>query len=384
MLAVVVQRPRVCRSRRRWGTLALLALCAAAGCQDILGGSRGSAPELIWRTVHEPRFGPADHPPATDGARVYATPGGMVAYDAATGRIVWTRGLTYTIPRNVLVRDGRVLAAEGVAFALDAATGADVWRFDHDGHSAFSESAADEHAFYIGTDTHRVYALDQSNGSVFWSTDIGPGWQFKGIVTGLSVSGDTVYASAEQFNAENGYISTGWIFGLNRATGAVIWSFRNGNGTDWRTVFGSPTIAGRLLLASDLRGGSFFAVDRFSGHEVWRVEGPPDKFGPNQAPMVIGTAAYVASADNFVYAVDVQTGKIIWKTKTPASNQGFAVCGDRIFVTWLGLSVLDRRTGRTLYQQDEEATEYPTSGFAVHGDRVFVLGNRAAYAYRCR
>jgi outer membrane protein assembly factor BamB len=85
-----------------------------------------------------------------------------------------------------------------------------------------------------------------------------------------------------------------------------------------------------------------------------------------------------------VYAVELETGRVLWKTKTRASNHSFAVCGDRIFVNWLGLSVLDRRTGRTLYQSDEEATEYPTSGFAVDGSRVFVLGNRAAYAYRCR
>lgn len=362
----------------------VVAFVLAAGCQDIVGGSRGNAPDLLWRTAHEPRFGPADHPPATDGSRVYATPGGMVAYDAGTGAIVWKRSLTYTIPRNVLVREGRVLAAEGVAFALDAETGEEIWRFDQESHSGFSESAADAHAFYIGTETHRVYALDQRTGAVLWSTDVGPDWKFTGIVTGLSVSGDTVYASAEQYNTENGYISTGWIFGLDRGTGQLLWNYRNGDGTDWRTVFGSPTVAGRLLLASDLRGGSFFAVDRFTGKEVWRVTGPLDKIGPNHAPVVVGTTAYVASADNFVYAVEIETGRIVWKTRTPASNHSIGVCGDRIFVTWLGLSVLDRRSGRTLYQSDEEATEYPTSGFAVHEDRVFVLGNRAAYAYRCR
>lgn len=81
--------------------------------------------------------------------------------------------------------------------------------------------------------------------------------------------------------------------------------------------------------------------------------------------------------------MDLATGQTRWKTRTPASNYGFAVCGNRIFVSWPGLSVLDRNTGRVLYQADEEATEYPTSGLVAHGNRVFMLGNTAAYGYRC-
>ena len=381
---MVMPYPRSCRVPRRLLLLVVLFAAAVASCSDIVGGNKGGAPDLLWRTAHEPRFASSDEMPAADGARLYAIAGGMVAYDAETGAILWTRSLTETIPRNVLVRSGRVLAAEGVAFAVDAATGQELWSLDQDSHSAFSVSAADEQLFFVGTASHRVYALDQVTGVVRWSVDVGPDWAYLGVIRGLAVSGDTVYASAEQYNAQNGYISTGWLVALDRGTGRVLWSYRNGDGTDWRTVMGSPAVWGTLLLASDLKGNSFFAVDRFTGQEVWRVTGPRDKFGPNQAPLVVNGIAYVASNDTYVYAVDVQTGRQVWKTKTPASNRSFTVCGDRIFVTWLGLSVLDRRTGRTLYQQDEEATEYPTSGFAVDGDRVFVLGNRAAYAYRCR
>lgn len=326
----------------------------------------------------------SDETPVTDGERVYAIAGGMVTFSAHTGEIVWTHRLVRYVPRNPVLRNGRLFAAEQVAFALDAATGRELWRFTPDADGALGESTGDERAFYFGTGTHRVYALDAATGSLLWSTDVGPDWQYTGTVLGVSVSGDTVYAGVRQYNAENGYISTGWIVALDRTTGKELWRYRNGSGNDIRSISAAPTVAGRLLLASDLHGASFFAVDRFTGQEVWRVKGAPGYVGPHESPVAVGDVAYLASNDTYVYAVELQTGRVIWKTKTPASNHAFAVCGERIFVTWQGLSVLDRRTGRTIYQSDEETDEWPQSGFAVHGNRVFVLGNRAAYAYRCR
>jgi outer membrane protein assembly factor BamB len=97
---------------------------------------------------------------------------------------------------------------------------------------------------------------------------------------------------------------------------------------------------------------------------------------------VVGEVAYLGSNDTHVYAVQLQTGRVIWKRKLPASMNEFAVCGNRVFAVWFGLSVLDRASGRVLFQGNEDS-DYLTSGFAVHDDRVFVLGNRAAYAYRC-
>lgn len=359
---------------------ALAFVCGA--CSDIFG-ARDRAPSLVWRTPLEAKMSTSDELPATDGERVYAIAGGMVTFDARSGAIVWTYGLTFTVPKNVTVRNGRVMAAEGIAFALDAATGKELWRFTPDSHSGFGESTADDRAFYFGTASHRVYALDQNTGALLWSRDLGPDWKYPGHVKGAAVSGDTLYVSAEQYYAQNGYIATGWIFAMDRRTGEILWWYQNGDGTDLRNVSASPTIAGNLLVASDLKGNSFFAIDRFTGLEVWRVKGAPGRFGPGFSPLVVDGIVYVASNDTFVYAVDVHTGQVRWKTRTAASNRGFAVCGDRIFAGWLGLSVLDRHTGREIYRSDEESTEYPTSGFVAHGDRVFMLGNRAAYAYRC-
>lgn len=369
--------------RIRPGFLVAFSLFAGAACQDILGGSGPGLPSPLWRTPLAVRDQQSDARPAGDGLRLYALAAGVIAFDAQTGAPLWRAALDKYVPSNVVVRDGRVFTAEAFAFAFDAASGRELWRYAPDSEGALGESTADEYAFYFGTRSRRIYALDPSNGVPRWITDVGPDWKYPGIVLGVSVSGDTVYAAVRQYNAENGYISTGWIFALDRPSGRILWSYRNGNGNDIRSVSSAPTVAGRLLLASDLHGNSFFAVDRFTATEVWRVHGAPGYVGPKQAPSVVGEVAYVGSSDTYVYAADLQTGRVLWKTKTPASIRALAVCGDRIFANYLGLAVLDRTTGKLLGRSPDEAAEYPGSGFAVHGDRVFVLGNRAAYAYSC-
>ena len=369
--------------RRGLAAANLALLLSAWGCADTLG-TRFEVPQWVWRTPLEAPFATSDERPTTDGQRLYAIAGGLLSFDAATGSLVWTHSFTHTVPMNVQVHDGRVFAAEGVAIALDAATGRELWRFAPDSHGGFGESAVDEHAFYFGTASHRMYALDQETGSLLWSTDLGPDWAHTGVVRGAAVSGDTVYALAEQFNSGSGNLSTGWLFALDRQSGSILWSYRNGDGADERNLMASPAVVGRVIVAGDLPGNAIIGVDRFTGLEIWRIGGAAGKYGPDQPPIGLGRTVYIASNDNHVYAVDAPTGELIWKTKTPASNHGLAVCGERIFVGWLGLSVLDRQTGRVLRQSRPEASEYPTSGFAVDGaNRVFVLGNRAAYAYAC-
>jgi outer membrane protein assembly factor BamB len=379
----MVTQGRAGRQRILGKVLLTSLLLLVPGCTEVLGLGGGEPPTLVWRTPLETRFQTSDEPSVTDGERVYAIAGGMVTFSAHTGEIVWTHRLVRYVPRNPVLRNGRVFAAEQVAFALDAVTGAELWRFTPDSDGALGESTADDRAFYFGTGTHRVYALDQATGSQIWSTDIGPDWKYTGIVLGVSVSGDTVYAAAQQYEAPNGYIATGWIVAMDRNDGRELWRYRSGNGSELRSVSSAPTVAGRYLLASDLHGSSWFAVDRFTGKEVWRIESAPGYVGPVQAPIVVGDVAYLASNDTYVYAADVATGRIRWKTKTPASNHAFAVCGNQVFALWGGMSVLDRRTGRVVYESDTEAYEYPRAGLSVHGDRVFMLGNRAAYAYRC-
>lgn len=368
--------------------LAFLPLCAG-GCDPQIqepgpGGPQAGGVRLVWRTPLTP--GPAGPftRPTTDGKYLYAeAERRLQAFDLRTGRPVWSQPFeTRTAPDNVVVRGGRVFAVGEVAVARDATSGRELWRYTLDANASFSASAADDRAFYFGTERHRVYALRVADGSVLWSTDLAPGWEFKGIVRGASVSGDTVYFGMDRYHSPNGNVSSGWIFALDRATGRVLWSYQNGTGSDNRNIYAAPQVAGPLLLAIDHPYNTYIAVDRFTGKEAWRVAGPFGFAGPQESPVLAGGVAYGSSADRFVTAMDAQTGRVLWRTQTPASNRGLAVCGGRVLANYLGVAVLDRTTGALLGRMYEDE-EFPTSDFAVAGDRAFVLGNDAVYAFQC-
>jgi outer membrane protein assembly factor BamB len=278
-----------------------------------------------------------------------------------------------------------VFAAESLVHALDGGTGQERWRFTPVTNASIGKSAVDDRAFYFGTGTtaRRIYALNRADGGVLWNTEIGPEWEFRGWVRGTAVSGDTVYATAEQYRAQNGYRSSGWLIALDRFTGRIFWRYTLGAGEDARNLTSSPVIVGRLILASDYKGNAVIAVDRFTGQLVWETAGEAGYAGPADSPVVVGDTAYVGSGDTHVYALDVASGKILWRARTEASVNTVAVCGRAVIAQLQSIVALDRATGRRLGALFEGADEFIISDMAAESNRVFMLGNKGIYGLSC-
>jgi outer membrane protein assembly factor BamB len=321
--------------------------------------------------------------PVADADRVYAVVQGVSAYSSRDGSLVWRTALETYAPRNLSIGGGRVYAAEATVHALDARTGAVLWRFRPDDNASLGRSVFDNGVLYFGTSSHRVYALDAATGRELWRTDVGPEWQYAGTVRGVVASGDTVYAGVEEWRAANGYIASGWLIALERATGRVLWRFQTGAGNERHSVSASPVVAGRLLLANDVSSNAVFAVDRFTRQEVWRLQGERGFVGFFESPVVRGNTVYAASGDTHAYAAELGAGRLLWRTALPAANQSSALCGQRLLVNYVGIGVLDAVSGRLLRTGYDGEDEFLTSAFAVLGNRAYVFGNKAAYAFRC-
>ena len=372
--------------------LGMVVLLPLLGCEGLLGGGSdgrtpvGSAVQVQWRVPVTDL--PGYQKPGTDGRYFYAIQErALEARRVSDGVVLWRSRPDYGYhPTNFLAWNGLVLAAGRNAVAVDASTGAQVWTFTPHADAEFGYSAVDDQGFYFGDEAHRVYALEPRTGAVRWITDVGPEWQHRSVTTGVSVSGDTVYAAVRQYASRNGEVAIGWIFALDRATGRILWRYQNGTGTENRYFSGEATVAGRLLVAQDHARNQTIAVDRFTGQEVWRTSATLSFAGLNQAPVVSGDTVFVASHDRNVHALDLRTGRLLWQVNTQGGNSWLAVCGDYLLVNRLGVVVIERSTGRirgTLVD-DHDTRDFAGNGFAVAGNTAFVQGNKAIYGLTCR
>jgi outer membrane protein assembly factor BamB len=323
--------------------------------------------------------------PATDGQRLYADVDRRIeAFDLSNGAKLWSYQRPLGGPSSLVARNGRLFFAGDTAVALDAATGRELWRYPLDSPAGLGESDGDADAYYVGTHDHRVYAFRAADGGLLWSRDLGPDWPFGGVVRGMTVSGDTVYAAVEHNTGVNGYIGTGDIFALDRRTGAVLWVNRNGDGTGLDIYQSAGRVAGRLLLLNADWQGEYIALDRFTNSVVWRVPGGDSYFTMDEAPEVAGQRVYVAGHDLHAMALDLASGRVVWRTQVRSGANNVAPCGDRLLVQDLGLSVIDLSDGRFLGQgYDSSVNDALHTDFVVVGNRAYVFGRKHLYAFEC-
>jgi outer membrane protein assembly factor BamB len=367
--------------------MSLLAFILLNACDQPVGnGGSGRGPggvELVFRVA----VSRADNAfvPASDGQRLYADVNRRIeAFDLNTGARLWSSPRPAGGPSSLVVRDGRVFFAGDSAVMLDAATGRELWRAGLDSYASLGESAGDGEAVYVGTHEHRVYAFRAMDGELLWSRDVGPDWPLGGVVRGMTVSGDTVYAAVEHNTGVNGYIGTGDVFALDRRTGAVHWVHRNGDGSRLDIYQSAGRVSGRLLLLSANWENDYIALDRFTGLEVWRAHGDDPYFGMDEAPEVQGSRAYFAAQDQYARAIDLATGREIWKTRVASGASNVAPCGKRLLVQDQGLTVLDLTSGEMLGRAyDGSVNEYLHADFVVVGNRAYVFGQRDLYGFRC-
>ena len=370
----------------------LVALAGGASCSDVAGGS-GDVGRVAWRARLTDRHTVVGWHgvPATDGhGFFFASDSGITALEARTGRLSWSARLGDPLrdgaeEGRLVARGGKLYASvRGALYALDAATGAVRWRVDTPPVFGDAEIDADDGAVYAAVGKATVAAFDPAGGGALWTTDVGADWD-GGAIVGITASRDTVYVAAVRAIAPARGFRRGALFALDRASGRLLWSWW---GPDSTSAGAAPTVAGRLLLASDQVGGSFFAVDRFTVREVWRVVGDRASFGPSQAPVVGGDTAFVGSNDRSVYAVDLATGRVRWSVRSGSSIHHFALCGPLLLVNNQTIALVDRRAHGVvteLTSPESERTEgIPSSGFAVSGDTAFVAGSQLALAIRCR
>lgn len=361
--------------------------CSGGG---ILGGGDGKVQQLpaVWHAVTDANSINASWrgEPAVSGNRVFVEDANTVkALDAASGSILWSTPVkTFVTPGtlNLPVRDGRVFVSESEGFtALSASSGQVLWKFQPDSNAALVGSSVDDRAFYSGQrGIPVVYAVAVGDGSLIWKINVGPTWTTPGFVTGVSVSGDTVYASISRWKNQYGGSRSGLIVALNRLTGTEFWRYETP--TDQDDFTERVVVAGPILIGNDLYGGALIGVNRFTGKEAWRVAATGNGFGPHAPAVLNGDHAYVASEDGYVYDVSTSTGQLLWKANAGGSLDGVTYCGGSV---WNMSGQLERRSATDgsltgVFQPGSRLT----SNLSTDGARVYVTGYNGVYAVACQ
>lgn len=305
----------------------------------------GDAPTELWRaqiagSSKTRRLAAA---PVVGGESLFAvgTDGVVSAFEAATGRALWTHRMpdagdlaSSVFGGGASYSNGRVYVTSGVGdvVALDAKTGAQLWTAKPGGPLRGSPTIAFNSVFVM-SQANQVYALNAADGATLWneSGSVGQTGVF-GVAAPAAGQGSIIagYSSGElaAYRYENGREL--WLDALARTN----ISTEVGALTD---VDADPIIdSGRVYALG--QGGRMAAYELLSGQRIWELN-----LAGISTPAVAGEWVFTLTDDARLLAIARSNGKVRWLTqlqawrdeknkKDPIFWTGPVLAGNRLWV----------------------------------------------------
>ena len=228
---------------------------------------------------------------------------------------------------------------------------------------------------FFADNKQTVYALDENSGRLFWKMDMGKKlaypWRF-----------DYYYSSPVLY--DNDLIigsDDGFVYRLNQKTGKVIWKFQAKG-----LVRSTASVYKNTVLFGDTEA-TFYSLDIKTGKKIWdfKVVGDSiddykygyDKRAITSSPNVSGNKVVFGSRDAYLYCLNADNGKLLWKithepswiVSTVAIKDSFVITGtsDGRFVQALHLE-----TGRELWKHKTALAVWASP--LINNDKVYTGG----------
>jgi outer membrane protein assembly factor BamB len=292
--------------------------------------------------------------PAVAYDKVFAAnrQGQVNAYDQLTGKKIWSKdfaiydnkGLTSGVKNlwsnglSAKIAGGISVAYETVFFgtengevvALDANTGEQKWITKVKGE-VLASPAIDAGIVLINTGSGFIFALNADDGKEVWSSESDvPPLSLRGVSSPAAVNGGAI---------------------IGTATGKLIVNILETGQTAWEQVISAATGVTELDRIVDI----------------------------DSEPLVAGGNVYVISYDGTLAAVELRTGRVIWKREYKSFRR-MSMSGSTLYLVDVNSNVyaLDSRNGVELWSQGALSQRLltgvtPVGNYLVAGDKFGYL-----------
>jgi outer membrane protein assembly factor BamB len=271
-----------------------------------------------------------------------------------------------------------VASCNGWIRALDKKTGKVKWEYDitkdGDQRQFHGDPLITEELVIIGTDGNigHLYAFERSTGLVRWKYRVNE----RGVASDIVRLGDSLYA-----------VTLGdELLSLDLKSGKVKWTFRGGySGQDCLTC-SSPTAAADRVYFGGLDGFAY-ALNAESGKLLWKRD-----LGAKvtTSAAIQGHDVYVGTAKRQLYRLNADSGDVLGDTETEAAPSGrlivvdntlLAFLGDQIFASF-DLDLKKLRWSTEASKQWTSARPYLWGDTVLAGDRHELVAFRATDGIR--
>ncbi|BDH44939.1 outer membrane protein assembly factor BamB [Salmonella enterica subsp. enterica serovar Choleraesuis] len=282
------------------------------------------------------------------------------------------------------VQDSVVYAADrkGTVRALNVADGKEVWTVDLSEKTGFFSknlpallsggvTVSGGHV-YIGSEKAKVFALNTSDGSIAWQSD----------VAGEAVSRPTVSDGVVLVHTSNGILQA-----LDENSGAVKWTVNlDMPALSLRGESAPATAYGAAIVGGD--NGRVSAVLLQQGQMIWQqrisqATGATEisRLGDvDMTPVIQNGVVYALAYNGNLTALDLRSGQIMWKRELGSVND-LIVDGNNIYVVDQNDRVMAMTTdgGVTLWTQNDLAHRNLTAPALYNG--YLVVGDAEGYLH---
>lgn len=201
--------------------------------------------------------------------------------------------------------------------------------------SSWAGISSDGETAYAAMGSH-VYAVQVSNGMERWRFPEKP-------------DAKMTFFAAPTLTEDGQLIVGGYdriLYSLSPSDGSINWTFE-----DSQDHWVGSVVAGNDMIFAPSSDYNLYALD-MQGKLVWKFTAEQALWGQ---PVLDGTNVYLGSMDHKVYALNMNTGKLVWSSELNGSILGALTLGSDgvLFAGTLGDSVyaLNTSSGKIIWQQ---------------------------------